>query len=219
MKNLYSFFKKLPKFQLLVVSDEKEALRASWCAEFFKIKPFVLPDLRANFGDDLMSFSDELLEISEVLGKFYETNEPKILISPVRTISFRLPKQDNFDSMELSFGDRLNLLELKSKLFRWGYYFVDIVTDRAETSFRGDIIDIFPIGYDHAFRISLFDTDIESIRKFDPATQKSAPMEIESITIRPQFLALSQEQLELIDEKIANSKNDSFIKDIHSLSF
>ena len=219
MKNLYPFFKKLPKFQLLVVSDDKEALRASWCAEFFNIKPFVLPDLRANFGDDLMSFSDELLEISEVLGKFYESNESKVLISPIRTISFHLPKKENFDSMELFFGDRLNLAELKNKLFRWGYYFVDIVTDRAEASFRGDIIDIFPIGYDHAFRISLFDTDVESIRKFDPATQKSDPVEIESIAIRPQFLALSEEQLESIDEKIANSKSDSFIKDIHSLGF
>ena len=219
MTNLFSFFKSKKNIQFLVVSDEKEALRASWCAEFFGLRPFCLPDLRASFGDDLNSFSQELSELSEMLGSYYEFIGPKILISPIRTASFKLPKEQNFDFFEISFGDRLNLSELKSKLFNWGYFFVDIVTEKGEASFRGDIIDIFPSGHEYAFRISLFDNDVENIRQFDVVTQKSNPDEIESLIIRPQFLSLSDEQFTSIEQKSLNSNTDTFIKDVHSLGF
>ena len=219
MNNLFSFFKSKKNFQLLIVADEKEALRASWCAEFFGLKPFCLPDLRASFGDDLNSFSQELSELSETLGFYYECREPKILISPIRTASYKLPKEQNFDFFEIAFGDRLNLSDLKSKLFGWGYFFVDIVTEKGEASFRGDIIDIFPSGCESAYRISLFDADVENIRQFDVGTQKSNPAELEQIVIRPQFLALNNDEFEALEQKSANSKTDTFIKDVHSLGF
>lgn len=108
-------------------------------------------------------------DITKALNGFYNyKKENKILIAPVRTISFPMPKDKCFDNFEISFADTINIEEFKSKLYNWGgYYFVDIVTSEAEASIRGDIIDICPLGSEFGYRISLFDDEVESIRKFD----------------------------------------------------
>ncbi len=226
MKDIYEFLKnlknkkRLKEVQLLVVNDDKQAQVASDIVSYLGFSPFVLSDFRANFGDDLLSFSEELQDIIKVLNGFYNyKKENKILISPIRTISYPMPKQRCFNNFEISFTDTINIEELKSKLYNWGYYFVDIVTSEAEVSIRGDIIDISPLGSQTGYRISLFDDEIESIRKFDIEDQKSFKEEIESFTITPAFLALDEATFEQINEEVQTVESDAFIKDIHSLGF
>ena len=226
MNNIYEFLKnlkddkQLKKCELLIVNDDKQAQIASDIVSFLGFTPFVLSDFRANFGDDLLSFSGELQEITKVLNEFYSyKKQNKILISPIRTISFPLPKAKCFDSYTINFADTINIEEFKSKLYNWGYYFVDIVTSEAEASIRGDIIDICPLGSEVGYRISLFDDEVESIRKFDIEDQKSFKEEIESIDITPAFLALDEETYENITNEIQTVSSDAFIKDIHSLGF
>jgi len=226
VNNIYEFLKdlkddkKLKECELLIVNDDKQAQIASDIVSFLGFTPFVLSDFRANFGDDLLSFSSELQEITKALNEFYSyKKQNKILISPIRTVSFPLPKAKCFDSYTINFADTINLEEFKSKLYTWGYYFVDIVTSEAEASIRGDIIDICPLGSDVGYRISLFDDEVESIRKFDIEDQKSFKEEIESIDISPAFLALDEETYENITNEIQTVSSDAFIKDIHSLGF
>jgi transcription-repair coupling factor (superfamily II helicase) len=220
MVDIFEFFKNRRDCQLLIVSDEKEALKVSHAARYFNLEPFVLGDIRANFGDDLLSFSDELNQTVKTLELYYKyPKQNKLLISPLRTITFPLPKKSCFDSFSIEFGDKINLEEFKSKLYNWGYYFVDIVTSNAEVSIRGDIIDIFPLNLENGYRISLFDDEVESIREFNVETQKSLKDELESITVYPAFLALKEEQLSKINIKIEESNSDAFIKNIHSLGF
>ncbi|PLY07904.1 MAG: transcription-repair coupling factor [Arcobacter sp.] len=219
LKNLQSK-KSLKECQLLIVNDDKQAQEAHDIVSFLGFKSFVLADFRANFGDDLLSFSTELQDITKCLSDYYSyKKENKILIAPIRTISFPLPKEKCFDSFEINFAETINIEEFKSKLYNWGYYFVDIVTSEAEVSIRGDIIDICPLGSETGFRVSLFDDEVESIRKFDIEDQKSEKEEIESFKITPAFLALDEESLEEINEQIETIESDAFIKDIHSLGF
>lgn len=226
MKNIYEFLKnlkdekRLKECQLLIVNDDNGAQVASDIVSFLGFQAFVLPDFRANFGDDLLSFSEELHEIVKVLGDFYNyKKQNKILISPIRTISYKLPKEKCFEEFVINFADRLNIEEFRSKLYNWGYYFVDIVTSEGEISIRGDIIDICPLGSEVGYRVSLFDDEVESIRKFDIEDQKSFKEEIESFSINPAFLALDKETFENINEEIQTVSSDAFIKDIHSLGF
>jgi len=226
VNSIYEFLKNLKdekslkKCQLLIVNDDKQAQIASDIVSFLGFKSFVLADFRANFGDDLLSFSTELQDITKALNDYYSyKKENKILISPIRTISFPMPKQDCFDSFEINFADTLDIEQLKTKLYNWGYYFVDIVTSESEVSIRGDIIDICPLGSEVGFRVSLFDNEVESIRKFDIEDQKSFKDEIETFKITPAFLALNEENLDEINEKIEKIESDAFIKDIHSLGF
>ena len=226
MKNIYEFLKNLKdekslkKCKLLIVNDDSQAQIASNIVSFLGFKPFVLADFRANFKDDLLSFSDELQDITKSLQDFYAyKKEDKILISPIRTISFPMPKKECFAELKISFADNLDLAEFKDKLYSWGYYFVDIVTSSGEVSLRGDIFDIAPLGSDFGYRVSLFDNEVESIRKFDIEDQKSQKEELDSFTITPAFLALSQNSFEELSEKIELSSSDAFVKDIHSLGF
>jgi transcription-repair coupling factor (superfamily II helicase) len=226
VKDIYDFLKNLKdekrtkECQLLIVNDDKQAQVASDIVAYLGLKPFVLSDFRANFGDDLLSFSTELQDITKALNSFYSyKKQDKILISPIRTISYALPKEKCFDSFTINFADTIKIDEFKSKLYNWGYYFVDIVTSEGEVSIRGDIIDICPLGSDLGFRVSLFDDEVESIRKFDIEDQKSLKEEIETFSINPAFLALDEESMGAINEQIETVSSDAFIKDIHSLGF
>ncbi|MGA1931982.1 transcription-repair coupling factor [Arcobacter sp. YIC-464] len=226
MKSIYEFLKnlkdekRLKECELLIVNDDKQAQIANDIVSYLGFTPFVLSDFRANFGDDLLSFSEELQDITKALNGFYNyKKQNKILISPIRTISYPMPKAKCFDNYEIAFADTINLEELKSKLYNWGYYFVDIVTSEAEVSIRGDILDICPLGSEFGYRVSFFDDEVESIRKFDIEDQKSFKEEIESFTITPAFLALDEETFEGISEQVQSVESDAFVKDIHSLGF
>ena len=226
MQHIYEFLKSLQEqkalksCELLVVNDDKQAQTAQDIVKFLGFNAFTLADFRANFGDDLLSFSTELQEITKTLNEFYSyKKQDKILIAPLRTISFALPKEKCFDFFEIAFADTLDIESFNNKLHNWGYYFVDIVTSEGEVSVRGDIIDICPLDSAKGFRVSLFDDEVESIREFDIEDQKSFKEEIESFKITPAFLALDEEAIDEINEQIEMVNSDAFIKDIHSLGF
>ena len=77
-------------------------------------------------------------------------------------------------SFSLEVGAALDVGSLREQLARASYQAVSQVMEPGEFSVRGGLIDIFPAGSVRPFRIDLFDERIESIRGFDPATQRSA---------------------------------------------
>ena len=204
---------------LFVCKNDKEARQTADTATLLNYKPFTLPDLRLSEGDDLRSFQLEFYELIEALYSYYSCKDKKLLISPLRTLLLPLPKEEYFKSIEVEFASILKLTELKDTLYYWGYHFVDIVTQKGEVSFRGDILDIYPLGVDEAYRISLFDEDVESIRTFSVDTQKSDKEERESIKIIPALLALEEEEYNALKSRVEKSPLDSFVKDIDSLGF
>lgn len=220
MNKIFNYIKQNKDTKLLIVADEKQAMIARDCASYLGLNPFVLSDLRANFGDDLLSFSEEIKEMTSTLESFHKyRKQNKILISPVRTITYPLPKAECFDNLTIEFASTINIQELKDKLYNWGYYFVDIVTEQGEVSIRGDIIDIFPPNDEYGYRVSLFDNEVDGIRKFDVENQKSFKDELEEFSISASFLAFDEQKLKTINEKIEESNIDVFEKDIHSLGF
>jgi transcription-repair coupling factor (superfamily II helicase) len=203
--------------ELFICKNDKEAQKTADTAILLNYQPFILPDLRLSEGDDLRSFQVEIYELIEALHGYYSTEKKRLLIAPVRTLLLPLPKEDFFPTIEIEFASTLNLKELKDKLYYWSYNFVDIVTQKGEVSFRGDIIDIFPLGSDEAYRVSLFDEEVESIREFSLDTQKSSKEELETIKIIPALLGLNSEQYEAWKSRVTNSSVDVFVKDIDSL--
>ncbi|MBP9491762.1 MAG: transcription-repair coupling factor [Sulfurospirillum sp.] len=214
----YEFFKTPNNCEVLGVRDDKEAIVSSHVLQFLGKKSYILPDLRASSGDDLLSFQEELVELLSTLHAFYANPSPKkVLISPVRTLLTPLPKKELFGSFELSFALRLNLPSFKEQMYYWGYQAVDVVQGKGEISVRGDIVDIFPPNHDQALRISLFDDEIESIRYFSPQSQKSFKDELESATLHPALFALNEVQYKEVERTVEHLKSDSFTKDIHAL--
>lgn len=93
----------------------------------------------------------------------------RTLLAPLPPPSFI--KQHLF---RIKLEDTLNLGEERSALIAAGYRQVDQVFARGEYSVRGSIFDIFPMGAHTPYRIDLFDKTVDSIRDFDPETQRSS---------------------------------------------
>ncbi|MGB5735438.1 MAG: transcription-repair coupling factor [Thiohalocapsa sp.] len=98
-----------------------------------------------------------------------------ILLVPVGTLLQRLPPRDYVDghSLVLAVGDRLDLDRTRQRLERSGYQCVSQVIAHGEFAVRGALLDIFPMGSTQPLRIDLFDDEIETIRTFDPDSQRS----------------------------------------------
>ena len=210
---------KKPSFDLLIVQDAKEAASLSDIAKFFKLEHIVFPDFRARFKDDLRPFKEELFELFSALRDYYKAEKKPLIISPLKTLLFPLPKPEALRSTTIEFGGTLDLKAFKEQMFFWGYEFVDIVQMEGEISFRGDIIDIFVPSTPNPIRVSLFDNEIEQIKEFELETQRTLGDEIESFEITAAFYSLDEEQFENLKEKISQSDSDSFVKDMTSLGF
>ena len=215
--NSYQYLEELKTDKLLICKDDKEALQIRDVANLLAYDTFVLPDIRVSVGEDLRSYSEDLQELFTQLSSFHASKKKKVLISPLRTLLIPFPKPELFSKRNIEFGDTLDLKELKDTLYQWGYHFVDIAAQKGEVSFRGDIIDIYPIHVDKPFRISLFDDEVEAIQHYDEGTQKRVPEELESLEITPAFLALDKTQHESLKNRCERSSYDTFVKDVDSL--
>jgi len=217
---LYNYFKNSDaELSILICEDSKEAQELQNVAQFFNKDVVVFPDFRPGFGDDLRSYKEELHELLHALREYYEAKQKPLIISPLKTLLFPLPKNELLDATALEFGSEIDLQAFKEKMLFWGYTFVDMVQVEGEISHRGDIIDIFVPSSEHPIRISLFDTEIEQIKAFDLDTQRTLGEELDAITITSAFFALGEEAFTLLNKRIENSEFDALSRDIASLGF
>ncbi|NLY03398.1 MAG: DEAD/DEAH box helicase, partial [Campylobacter sp.] len=205
---------------ILICENDKEAEICSDAAKFAGFDTFILPDFRAEVGDDLRSYRDELVVISRELSKFYNSKSvKKLIISPFHTILHKLPTKKHLSVKSLEFGQSVDISRLKDEMINFGYEVVDIVEMSGEVSFRGEIIDIFPVANESPFRILLEFDQIESIKEFDPATQLSSSGELERVDITPFIASLNSKEWESVNKKAQNLDTNSLINDINSLGF
>ena len=217
---IYEFFKTHKnKFQILIVNDDKDAFKAHAAATYAGRECFVLPDFRAKNGDDLRAFNSELLDISKALSNFHlSTNPNKLIISPFRTILNKLPSANQLSVKTINFADTIDLKSFKDEMLAYGYTFVDIVESRGEIRISGDIIDIYSVADEWPCRILLDIDVVESIRRFDPATQKSISQE-QSLVITPYVAALSSDEFETALENAQHIKSNALVNDLNSFGF
>lgn len=87
-------------------------------------------------------------------------------------------------AFEFTKGSALDAKGLRSQLVLAGYDHVAQVIKPGEYSVRGGLIDLFPMGSPLPYRIDLFDEDVDSIRAFDPDTQRTL-YPVESVRLLP----------------------------------
>ncbi|MGZ8310812.1 MAG: transcription-repair coupling factor [Allosphingosinicella sp.] len=81
-------------------------------------------------------------------------------------------------------GERIDLEQLTALLQANGYSRTDTVADAGEYAVRGGLVDLFPSGEEQALRLDFFGDEIESVRRFDPATQRTIER-IDGFTLLP----------------------------------
>ena len=98
-----------------------------------------------------------------------------LLIVSAPTVMQRLPPVDYIfkNSLMLKTGEQLDPEEMRVQLDSAGYRNVSQVMEHGEFAVRGSLLDLYPMGSELPFRIDFFDREIESIRTFDPETQRT----------------------------------------------
>ncbi|MGZ8282969.1 MAG: transcription-repair coupling factor, partial [Allosphingosinicella sp.] len=81
-------------------------------------------------------------------------------------------------------GERIDLEQLTALLQANGYSRTDTVADAGEYAVRGGLVDLVPSGEEQALRLDFFGDEIESVRRFDPATQRTIER-IDGFTLLP----------------------------------
>ncbi|KAA6494994.1 transcription-repair coupling factor [Helicobacter pylori] len=218
--SLYRALNKGFDYQILACKDFKESKLAKEVISYFKpnIKAILFPEFRAKKNDDLRSFFEEFLQLLGGLREFYQALENKqetIIIAPISALLHPLPKKELLESFKITLLEKYNLKDLKDKLFYYGYEILDLVEVEGEASFRGDIVDIYAPN-SKAYRLSFFDTECESIKELDPATQMSLKEDLLEIEIPPTLFSLDESSYKDLKTKVEQSPLNSFSKDLTS---
>ncbi len=98
-----------------------------------------------------------------------------VLVTTVSTLMQRLCPKSYLDanSLLINCGQKISLSESRRSLEQSGYHHVSQVMSHGEFSVRGSLLDIFPMGNKAPFRIDMFDDEVDTIRTFDPETQRT----------------------------------------------
>lgn len=115
-----------------------------------------------------------------------QDGEHGIVLVPINTLMQRLPPVDYIAGrvLTLEVGMRLDRENFRDRLSRAGYRAVETVYEPGEYALRGALIDLFPMGSEGPLRIDLFDDEIDTLRRFDPDTQRSQD-KVERVELLP----------------------------------
>ncbi len=100
---------------------------------------------------------------------------PRLLVSSLLALLQPLPSPQDLERefLHLQVGQELAPEALLARLVEAGYVRQPLAERPGEVSVRGDILDVFPFAAELPLRVELFDAEVESLRTFDPDTQRS----------------------------------------------
>ncbi|WP_225206641.1 transcription-repair coupling factor [Novosphingobium huizhouense] len=105
----------------------------------------------------------------------HKRDRPQLLVTTINALLQRVltPFRIRESTRLLTPGVEIGRESLIALLQRQGYTRTDTVVDAGEYAVRGSIFDIYPTGLDHGLRLDFFGDELETLRLFDPATQRS----------------------------------------------
>jgi transcription-repair coupling factor (superfamily II helicase) len=143
-------------------------------ATFAGVKPEIFPawdrlPKESGPGDDI--FGRRLRVAKRLSGPL----PPRFVVTPIQALLQPMPRPEVLAALSrrLSVGDVLPVEELSGWLIDRGMTRSEVVEVSGEFSVRGGIVDVFPPDADEPIRLEFFGDEIESIRPFNPETQRS----------------------------------------------
>jgi transcription-repair coupling factor (superfamily II helicase) len=131
----------------------------------------------------LRSTSERLATLHALQRK---SDKPQLLVTTINAATQRTltPFRVRQLIAHLSPGERIDLERLTRLLQANGYVRTDSVHDAGEYAVRGGIVDLYPAGDEEGLRLDFFGDEIESVRRFDPGTQRTTGR-VEGFTLLP----------------------------------
>ena len=160
----------------IVTADAADAHRLQDEISFFapEVRCVLFPDWETLPYDSFSPHQDLISERLATLWRISQGDADVILI-PATTALYRLAPPSFLAgyTFEFKVKQSLNEAKFKEQLSLAGYSHVTQVVSPGEYAVRGGLIDLFPMGSLVPYRVDLFDNEIDSIRTFDPDSQRS----------------------------------------------
>jgi transcription-repair coupling factor (superfamily II helicase) len=123
------------------------------------------------------------------------SGKPQLLVTTVNAATQRTltPFRLRALTARLAPGERIDRDALTALLSANGYIRSETVADAGDFAVRGSLVDLFPAGLPHALRLDFFGDEIESIRSFDPADQRTIA-QVDGFTLLPASESLLDEE-------------------------
>lgn len=174
---------KSEKLFVLVARNNQHLGQLESELEFYGIKPTIFPDWEVLPYDRLSPHQDI---VSERLAILANIPQKGVLLISATTLAQRVAPTswvlgEHFD---IKVGQKFDLEQQKMRLIQAGYHLVDTVYDHGEFAVRGSIMDIYASGQSAPIRIDLFDDEIDSLKFFDPETQRTTTT-LDHFTVLP----------------------------------
>jgi len=135
------------------------------------------------------------------------SDRPVVVVTHTGAVLRHVPNRETYlrFCLNLRVGQQFDMRDLQRRLVEMGYQYILNVDQPFYFSHRGGIIDVFSNNYEHPIRIEFFDDEIDSIRFFDEATQRTIET-AQNVRIIPATELLYQEDeiplaIELIEKK------------------
>ena len=183
--------------RLLVTFSEQKARELLESYTFFDSDALYFPAKDILFYQSDIRGTALTSERMKVYRALIEEEQPTI-ITTFDALMDRLVRPEVMKSflLHLKPGDILDLEEIRKRLVCMGYEYNYQVEEPGQFSVRGGILDIFPLTEEMAYRIELWDDEIDSVRSFSPESQRSLD-HVEELTVYPASeLVLGQAELE-----------------------
>lgn len=161
---------------IIVTAEPADAQRLADELPFFapKLRTTVFPDWETLPYDTFSPHQDLISERLATLWRIH-SREADVVLLPATTALTRLAPPSFLAGTTFQFKQKTKLDEaaLKAQLTLAGYNHVSQVVSPGEYAVRGGLIDLFPMGSPVPYRVDLFDNEVDSIRTFDPDSQRS----------------------------------------------
>lgn len=159
----------------LVYEDELQAKNAAAnAAQWLEDDVLYFPSREVHFYDiDAVENQNEALRLKAM--SRLAAGDSFVVCTTLRALAEKITTPQGFlrDCITIDAQSRIDLEELRRQLTYLRYQAVPRVESSGEFAVRGGIVDIFPPNRERPVRIELFDTDVDSLRTFDIATQRS----------------------------------------------
>jgi transcription-repair coupling factor (superfamily II helicase) len=136
------------------------------------------------------------------------TGAASIVIVPVAATTVRLRSPEYYAGLARTIkrGDTVDTEPLVAHLNTLGYSAVDVVEMPGEYALRGGILDVYPPEAERPLRVELFGDEVESVRKFDPETQRSSNPVEEAVLLPLTETPVSEEVLGAIHARLSGKR-------------
>ena len=160
------------RLKVVVTRDQNQLNQIETELAFCGVDAYVFPDWETLTYDELSLHQDI---VSERINLLTDMPSKGLLLISVQTLMQRVapPSWLIGQHFDLSVGDRFDINTQRELLAKAGYRAVENVFEPGEFAVRGSIIDIFAMGQPFPLRLDLFDDEIETIRFFNPQTQRT----------------------------------------------